>query len=351
MPSIRTYNPGSIIYFQSDRGEEVFVLQKGKIELISSASGEGAEKHKEVKVGEFFGVKSSLGRYPREETAQAMSHTSLVVFGMEEFKKYAIKNTRLSLKMLQVFSNELRGIHSKIRSILKVDEEQNSCYGLLHIGETFHKEHNFSHASHAYRCYLKYAKDGKNRERTQQLLAAAQRQKAFPADMPPPVAEEWNHGIPKAFAAQDEIEEKQEMLDAKLSEMEQNLQKAQKAAQAKDWEALLSICLECLKRYESDAGVEQGEKRHALYGAFIYEASKAYIESRQFSKAEQHCSLYLKKYPSGEHIRKLLYQLALAHEMQDKYQQSQVLYRKLATMPPHDDLNQQARRKLEKMRL
>ena len=64
MPFTRKYNPGSIIYFQGDKGDEIFVLREGSVTLIKPVHGETQEEREELKVGEFFGVKSGLGALP-----------------------------------------------------------------------------------------------------------------------------------------------------------------------------------------------------------------------------------------------------------------------------------------------
>ena len=104
MPVSRVYTGGSIVYFQGDKGDDVYVLQSGRVVLISTAIDSGEEIREEVQVGEFFAVKSSMGRYPREETAQVIGKTTLVVFKLNEFEQFILKNTRLILKMLRVFS-------------------------------------------------------------------------------------------------------------------------------------------------------------------------------------------------------------------------------------------------------
>ncbi|HNN59117.1 MAG TPA: cyclic nucleotide-binding domain-containing protein, partial [Leptospiraceae bacterium] len=57
MPIARNYNGGSIVYFAGDKGDEVYVLQSGRVLLISTALDTGEEIREDVQIGEFFGVK------------------------------------------------------------------------------------------------------------------------------------------------------------------------------------------------------------------------------------------------------------------------------------------------------
>ena len=71
-PIIRSYKAGSIVYFEKDKADDIYVLQNGRIILSYTSIDTKVEIKEDVKLGEFFGVKSSLGRYPREETAQVV---------------------------------------------------------------------------------------------------------------------------------------------------------------------------------------------------------------------------------------------------------------------------------------
>ena len=66
----RTYKSGSIIYFEGDKSEYIYVLKHGRVVLTSIKPESGEEVKEEVRQGEFFGVKSALGRYPRRDRTE-----------------------------------------------------------------------------------------------------------------------------------------------------------------------------------------------------------------------------------------------------------------------------------------
>ncbi len=68
-PKAVQYRANSIIYFKGDTSDRVYLLNSGKVSLNYIDIETGQEVHDLIKMGEFFGVKSGLGRYPREETA------------------------------------------------------------------------------------------------------------------------------------------------------------------------------------------------------------------------------------------------------------------------------------------
>ena len=118
MPKAMQYTKGSIIYFEGDRDERVFIMQQGAVLLSSTDIETGQAVAEQVKSGEFFGVKSALGHFAREETATALVPTIAVALTVQEFEILVSNNKQLIMKMLRVFSNQLRQIHKKTESIL-----------------------------------------------------------------------------------------------------------------------------------------------------------------------------------------------------------------------------------------
>src|SRR5687768_1546236 len=110
-PKIRTYQAGSIIYFEGDKSEEIYILQKGKVILTAQSLDQKEEIKEDVRKGEFFGVKSTVGHYPREETAQVLIDTTLMTFRLPEFEALCLKNPRIVMQMLKSFSAQLRRVH------------------------------------------------------------------------------------------------------------------------------------------------------------------------------------------------------------------------------------------------
>ena len=64
---------------------------------------------------------------------------AVVVLTVQEFENLVAQNTRVGMKMLKVFSNQLRRIHSKVRTLLALDEAENPEDGLYHNAEFYLK--------------------------------------------------------------------------------------------------------------------------------------------------------------------------------------------------------------------
>jgi TolA-binding protein len=173
MPKPAQYRSGSLIYFQGDPAEKIFILQSGKVSLVYQDIETGADLKDPVQPGEFFGVKSALGHYPREENAIALSETAVMVFTVPEFEAVATANSRIILKMLKVFSNQMRRVHRQV-SKLTVKEEVPPADGLYNVGEFYLKNKRFTHAKHVFSRYLTFYPSGKNAAQAAKNLEIAE---------------------------------------------------------------------------------------------------------------------------------------------------------------------------------
>jgi tetratricopeptide (TPR) repeat protein len=158
----RTYKSGSIIYFEGDKSEYIYILKAGKVFLTTIKLDTGEEYKEEVRQGEFFGVKSALGKYPREDTAQTMGNTTVLVLTPADFERLVLKNANVVKKMLRVFSNQLRRIVKMERSVLGETEIVNPDAELFKIGEYYYKAGVVKHAQYAYKRYMEYYPDGEH---------------------------------------------------------------------------------------------------------------------------------------------------------------------------------------------
>ncbi len=168
----RTYKSGSIIYFEGDKSEYIYILKGGRIILTSIKLDSNEEVKEDVRPGEFFGVKSAVGRYPREETAQSIGDTVVLALPIPEFERLIIKNVNVVRKMLRVFSNQLRKVHKIVRSVMGEEDSINAEAELFKIGEYYYKEGVFKHAQYAFKKYLDYYPDKPDSETAKLRLKA-----------------------------------------------------------------------------------------------------------------------------------------------------------------------------------
>ena len=169
MPKILTYKAGSLIYAGGDEADKILLLQNGKASLVYDDLETGEDVRDLLQPGEFFGVKSALGRYPREENAISLSDVSIMAFTVAEFESFALSNTRIVLKMLKVFSTQLRRVHMQV-SRLTASDDIKPDEGLFAIGDRYMKARRFAQAKYVFSRYLAYYPTGKDADQARKNL-------------------------------------------------------------------------------------------------------------------------------------------------------------------------------------
>ncbi|MCQ2592768.1 MAG: Crp/Fnr family transcriptional regulator [Treponema sp.] len=176
MPKAMQYTKGSVIYFAGDRDDRIFIMQQGAVLLSSTDIETGQPVAEQVKSGEFFGVKSALGHFAREETATALVPTVAVALTVQEFEVLFSNNKQLIMKMLRVFSNQLRQIHKKTESILNntVADQQS---GMLSVAKSFYEDEQYRSACDVYLKFLTRYPNTPKREEVAKLYADSKMRK------------------------------------------------------------------------------------------------------------------------------------------------------------------------------
>jgi CRP-like cAMP-binding protein len=162
MPKAVQYKPNSVIYFAGDVDDRVFLLQKGRIALTSTDIETGKQVTEYIREGEFFGVKSALGHFPREESVMVITDAIVLAFATQEFEMFAQSNTRIIMKMLKVFSNQLRHIHRQTESLLHSEEQTNADDGMFSVASCFFSSQQYKAASEVANRYLRLFPTGKH---------------------------------------------------------------------------------------------------------------------------------------------------------------------------------------------
>ena len=175
MPKAMQYTKGSIIYFSGDRDDRIFILQQGLIVLTSTDIETGSPQTEHVKRGEFFGVKSALGHFPREETATVIADSIAIILTVAEFEKTFSENKAVIMKMLRVFSNQLRAIHRKTESILNSNAGFDQPTGMLLVAQSFLEDEQYQACCDVCMKLLSRFPNASNKEATAKLYTNTKR--------------------------------------------------------------------------------------------------------------------------------------------------------------------------------
>jgi CRP-like cAMP-binding protein len=169
MPKLMQFKSGMTVYIEGDMDDRIFILQSGSVNLAYTDIETGKLRQDILQQGEFFGVKSALGKYPREETANVVRDSIVIMFTIPEFEATVMKNPRIIMQMMKVYSNQLRKIsrllsgltiQSHIRRYAKTTnvKPENAILtpeeGLFKIGEHYLQKCKYDEARYVFTKYV-----------------------------------------------------------------------------------------------------------------------------------------------------------------------------------------------------
>ena len=99
MPKSVNFTKGSVVYFEGDESDRIFILQRGVVILTNIDPETNNSVTNQVKPGEFFGVKSALGHFAREETATVLADSQVISLSVPEFEQNFSGNKQIIMKM------------------------------------------------------------------------------------------------------------------------------------------------------------------------------------------------------------------------------------------------------------
>ncbi|MDD5067386.1 MAG: tetratricopeptide repeat protein [bacterium] len=357
MPIARNYKPGSIVYFEGDKNsEEIYILQNGKIVLVSSPIIQTELEVKEtITNGEFFGVKSALGRYPREETAQVITPCVVLVLTQDEFEQMVLKNFRVLLKMLKVFSNQLRRIGKTVRDIMHKGEPKMPSTELFYIGEYYVKQGKADQAKYVYEKYLSSYPDGQFADTAKQRLDAVERGDLRVEPVPSLKKEaaapaggdvmSFDQGAVPGLQAAGGAEEKKpdgvrsatEGIDVTKKYYEGlSLFSQEKFQEAID----IYQSIAAMTKFKDETTAKFAEKA-------LFELGRCQMKLNKPLEAIETFSNLIKKFQRTDLLKDALFAIGEAYEKLNKYDKAINFYQKVVNTPPKESINTKAKKALE----
>lgn len=366
MPIARNYKPGSIIYFGSDKNaNEIFILQKGKVVLKSTSLDTGEEVKESIANGEFFGVKSVLGKYPREDTAQVTAPSIVLVLNSNEFEKMVIGNLRILMKMLKVFSNQLRRIGKAVRELIHQGEPKMPATELYYIGEYYAQKGQAEQARYVYNRYIEVYPDGQYAGQAKEKLGAIGRgeitapeepstgleaPQAEPAatETPPPPKEESLEtmlGAPGEEPEKPAEEEKPDVLKTPGGiDITKKFYEALSLFSQEKYEEAIEIhkSITSIQKYKDTETEKIGQKS-------MFEMGRCLMELGNHMEAIGAFSNLIKKFPLTELLKDALFNIGETYERMEKFDKAINFYQKVVNTPPKQEINKKAKEKLEEV--
>jgi TolA-binding protein len=324
MPKSINYKANSIVYFKGDTTEYIYILKSGRVGLRFNDIETGQEMHDLIQTGEFFSVKSSLGRYPKEETAVVLQDAEIIAFTVPEFEQMAMQNTRIIMKMLKVFSNQLRRIHKQVRNLLSAGESVNPETGLFRIGSYYLKKGRYGQALYAFQRYLTYYPSGQYASEATDNIQAAEKRMQSGGGAPPPAGSAG----PGASSGGGQG----------LSQLAKQYYNAVSLfSQQKFGEALTEF-----RKISED-----GSDREYLAKS-LFEIGRCFFSLNDFDKCIMHYTGMVQQYPKHPDLVEALYYVGSSYEKKGDTAKAVNFYNKILSMVGEDaPVHRKARRALK----
>jgi CRP-like cAMP-binding protein len=321
-PKAMQYKANSIIFFKGDISDKIFILKSGQVSLNYTDIETGQEIHDLIKTGEFFGVRSALGRYAREETAQVLSDSVAVAFTVPEFEKLALQNSRIIVKMLRIYSNMLRRIHKQVQNLIFSEEQIRPEEGLYRIGEYYLKNKRYSQALYVYQRYLTYYPSGRYASDVNQKIQLAEQYLQKYGQGRGPSVVPGEEGAAQAVPKPAEDRQAQEMSEV----AKQFYNAVSLLSQQKYQEALVQF----RKIVAENQDAEYTAKSQ-------YEMGRSLYYLKQHDASIQAFTSMIQKYPNHPDLREALYYVGNCYAEKGDMEKAKGFYNKILSLTGEED--------------
>lgn len=131
----RRYTKGTVIFFENDPGDALYVVKAGHVKIYRVAE-DGREKSLVLLgPGEFFGELALLDSEPRSAVAETLSPTALIVLGRTGFVNLVLERPQIALQALRVLSRRLRQTDAQLMDVIFQDVRSRVIRTLYHLAE------------------------------------------------------------------------------------------------------------------------------------------------------------------------------------------------------------------------
>jgi CRP-like cAMP-binding protein len=117
----RTYRRGESLYYEGDPGLGLYVVESGRIRLVSDADPDRPRTLRELEGHEMFGALSLLGDFRRLETAETITEARVLGFFRPDLKNVARRNPQAGTEIVMALA---RRVASQYVEAVRIIEER-----------------------------------------------------------------------------------------------------------------------------------------------------------------------------------------------------------------------------------
>jgi CRP/FNR family cyclic AMP-dependent transcriptional regulator len=114
----RTVKPGENVFSEGETGDQMFIIQDGRVKVTKNLSG---REHvlSTLGKGDFFGEMAIVNNVRRTATVTALTEVRLLAFNREGFLSMVTKNAKIALNIIDKLCRRLQNMNTQIQHLLK----------------------------------------------------------------------------------------------------------------------------------------------------------------------------------------------------------------------------------------
>jgi len=113
----KSYSDGDVIIRQGDQGREMFIIQKGAVEVATAVDGREIILATLTR-GDFFGEMSLLEKVPRSATVRAKAATTLLVLNTGSLLLKIRRDPTFAFDILKKMSQRVRKLNEMVVAVI-----------------------------------------------------------------------------------------------------------------------------------------------------------------------------------------------------------------------------------------
>lgn len=115
------YKKGDFIFRQGEEGDEMYIVQSGKV-AIRKSLGSQRKTVNLLEKGDFFGEMSVLERLPRTADAEVVEDAGIITINSATFGEMIRSNPEIAVRMLRKYSMRMREYSEQLEKVVAEED-------------------------------------------------------------------------------------------------------------------------------------------------------------------------------------------------------------------------------------
>ena len=131
----KTFPAGTVLFSEGDEGEEMYVIQSGRVQLTRNVRGRQAHLAT-LPPGEFFGEMAIVNNQPRSATATVLEDAHLLVIDARTFEAMVRGNSEIAMRFIKKMAGRVALANAQVEMLLLADLNHRLTHHLRWLAET-----------------------------------------------------------------------------------------------------------------------------------------------------------------------------------------------------------------------